>query len=361
VNIEETYRNELNSVRQSIDLLDNYAFDKKANDSKQFDRLRLNIAIYNDLKDSDYDIVKFLFKQEKEWRKYGTDGEVDNLYFCAFVLTHFGKPEIILDFFETKNIDMDSGIGFDGEYLVSTGIESTYNFLVNSNYSNKGKILKYIGESTEDCIYTNQDIQIWKDSTEQYFACFKYPIQDLTYFLYSTRQKELFLKQFPIWINEQQNWTYDKLGLYRTYAKYSENKLIQLQAIKLTIEKNDKDFLTEIYQRELAELYIDNSEFENAFKVLESIIKRTDNGNIVRDCIEQLIRIIYSDKSFSKQLTINAYDLIKKEQIKYKQLSPKVDGLIVEVDNLYKEQKFTAHNKGLPKWGLKWLIQHLKF
>jgi hypothetical protein len=339
VNIEETYQIELNSVRQNLDLLNNYAFEIKADNSKHFDRLRLNIANYNDLKDSDFNIVEFLFKQEKEWRKYGKDGEVDNLYFCAFVLTHFGKPEIILYFFETKNVDMDSGIGFDGEYFVSTGIEKTYNFLENTKDTNKEKILKYIGESVKDCIYTNQAIESWKISTEQYFICFKYPIKDLTYFLYSTRQKELFLKQFPIWLNEQENWTYDKLGLYRTYAKYSENKLTQLQAIKLTLEKNDKEFLNDIYQRELAELYIDNSELEKSFKVLHSIIDGNENGNIVRDCIVQLVRIVNSDKMFKNEITYISYELIKNEQKIHKHFSANVDVLILEIDNLYRKKK----------------------
>ena len=67
--------------------MDNYRFDKDAINSKHFDRLRLNIAIYNDLKQTDYEIVKLLFSEEKEWRKHGKDGEVDNLYFCAFILT----------------------------------------------------------------------------------------------------------------------------------------------------------------------------------------------------------------------------------------------------------------------------------
>ncbi len=67
--LQDKYAEALESVRQNPKLLDDYRFDKDALNSKHFDRLRLNIAIYNDLKPTDYGIVKFLFTQEKEWRK----------------------------------------------------------------------------------------------------------------------------------------------------------------------------------------------------------------------------------------------------------------------------------------------------
>lgn len=51
--VVENYKAELELVRQNPKLLDNYRFDKDAIDSKHFDRLRLNIAIYNDLKQTD--------------------------------------------------------------------------------------------------------------------------------------------------------------------------------------------------------------------------------------------------------------------------------------------------------------------
>lgn len=179
MNIEEVYQNELNLIRQNPSLLDSYKFDKNITNSKHFERLRLNIAVYNDLKPTDYEIVRFLFKQEKEWRKYGKGGDVDNLYFCAFVLTHFGEPEVILDFFETKCIDMDSSIGFDGEFLVAMGIEKTYNFLETLNEPVKDKILDYLGNTIGKCKYSNEDIERWKEGTGQYFDFFKYPIDSL--------------------------------------------------------------------------------------------------------------------------------------------------------------------------------------
>lgn len=342
--VEEKYKIELESVRQNTKLLDNYRFDKDAINSKHFDRLRLNIAIYNDLKQTDYEIVKFLFMEEKEWRKYGKNGEVDNLYFGAFILTLFNSPEIIWLFFESKNIDFDSGIGFDGEYLVSVGIKETYQYLKTVDNPVKTELLKYIGETEESCNYSQEDIDDWKENKKSYFRSYRFPIQDELYFLYSTNEKELFLKKLPEWIKQDRAWTYEELGLYRTYAKYSDDKTSEIEAFKLTIEKNDRDFLTDIYSRQLAELYVETGENDKGFEILERVIKGTDNNNIIRDCVEQLCRIIIKTNSPSKETVKKSYNIIIVQQKKYRNFSPMVDGLIKDVTEIMREEKITAHN-----------------
>ncbi|SOD14769.1 hypothetical protein [Pedobacter xixiisoli] len=350
----EKYKTELELVRQNPKLLDNYRFDKDDINSKHFDRLRLNIAIYNNLKQTDYEIVKFLFTEEKEWRKYSKDGEVDNLYFCAFILTLFNSLEIIWLFFETKNIDFDSGIGFDGEYLVSVGIKETYQYLKTFDNPLKTELLKYIGETEESCNYSQADIDDWKENKKSYFTGYKFPIQDELYFLYSTNERELFLSKLPEWIKQERNWTHEELGLYRTYAKYTEDKTLEIEAFKLTIEKNDTDFLRDIYNRQLAELYVETGENDKAFEILERVIKGTDNNNIVRDCVEQLCRIIIKTNSTSYEISKKSYNLIIIQQKKYRNFSPMVDSLLNEVTEIMNEEKITAYNSSLPKGGRSW-------
>ncbi|WP_159732450.1 hypothetical protein [Sphingobacterium sp. 18053] len=350
----EKYKTELDLVRQNPKLLGNYRFDKDAIDSKHFDRLRLNIAIYNDLKQTDYGIVKYLFAEEKEWRKYGKVGDVDNLYFCAFILTLFNSPETVWLFLDAKNIDFDSGIGFDGEYLVSAGVKETYQYLKTADNPNKTELLKYIGEAEENCIYSQVEIDDWKEMKMSYFRCYKSPIQDELYFLYSTNERELFLTKLPEWINQERAWTYEELGLYRTYAKYADDKVSEIEAYKLTIKKNDKDFPTDIYNLKLAALYVETGENNKALEILESEIKGTDNHNIIRDCIEQLCRIIIKTNSSSDDIAKNSYHIIKVQHKKYRNFSPMVDGLIQDVTEIMKEKKITAHNSSLPKAARTW-------
>lgn len=138
--------------------------------------------------------------------------------------------------------------------------------------------------------------------------------------------------KFKPWIEKHRDWTSDELGNYRTYAKYSGDKKEEVRAYQLTIENNDKDFLIDIYQRQLAELHIDLAEHDRAFKLLKGIIQKTDNNNIVRDCVEQLCRIVLSLNDTQSELKMKAFDLIRREHKKYKTFSPNVNDLIHNVN-----------------------------
>ena len=354
VTVVDKYKTELDLVRQNLKLLDNYRFDKNAINSKHFERLRLNIAIYNDLTQTDYEIVKFLFTEEKEWRKYGKDGEVDNLYFSAFILSLFNIPESVWLFFEAKNIDFDSGIGFDAEYLVSAGIRETYEYLKTADNPKKAEVLKYIGEEEENCTYSQADVDHWKEDKVSYFGIYEFPIQQELYFLYSTNERELFLAKLPEWIKQKRDWTYEELGLYRTYTKYANDKALEIEAFKLTLKKNDKDFLTDIYNGQLSELYIETGENYKALEIIDSVIKGTGSSDIVKGCVEQLCRIIIKTNSSSDDTSNKSFDIIKTQQKKYKNFSPMVDDLIKKVTEIMKVEKNTAHKNTFPKSRRSW-------
>ena len=257
-NIEKTFLAELNLIRNDLTLLESYKFDKNSPDSKHFDRLRLNIAMYNDLRDSDFQIAKFLFQQEIEWRKtehyYEGNERIENLYFCAFLLTCFKQPEIVIDFCRAKNIDMDSGSGFDSEYLVAVGTETTYQFLDRIDSPYKEDIFWDIGDSYETCYFSEDHMQKWKSYKKQSFENYRFPIQNLLMFLYQTNQKTLFSEQFKIWLNSQIEWNIDNSEQYLQFAKYIDDKDEVINALRLMIKYTPHDFLVEIYEKEINQL-----------------------------------------------------------------------------------------------------------
>jgi hypothetical protein len=161
------------------------------------------------------------------------------------------------------------------------------------------------------------------------------------------------LTKLPEWINKERAWTYEELGLYRTYAKYADDKVSEIEALKLTLEKNDEDFLIDIYNRQLAELYVEIDENNKALEILAKVINGTDNRNIVRDCIEQLCRIIIRTNNSSDETSKKSYHIIAFQHKKYRNFSPMVDGLIKDVIKIMEEGKITAQNS-LPKAGQRW-------
>lgn len=354
MDITGKYQEQLDEVRQDLSLLDKYKFINYDN-SKHFERLRLNIALYNDLQQSDYEIARFLFNEECKWRKNPNpqNGEVDNLYFSAFILTRFNNPEIVWQFFDAKNFDFDSGIGFDGEYLLSTGIKETYDFISKSENSLKSKLLDYIGETIEKCNYKQDEINEWIDFKKNYFKCYTYPIRDEIYFLYATDEKELFTQKFPGWILHTSDWNYNNLSLFKTYANYSQNIDFKIEAYKHAIEKGDKSCI-DMDKVKLGQIYIETGEYGKAVETLNTVIASTENVNIIRDCIEQFCYLIIIKGNGDLDYISQSIDLISRLKKKYKTFSPKVDELIENVNQITEGQIFTLnktqHKTALFSW-----------
>ncbi|KFC22756.1 hypothetical protein [Epilithonimonas lactis] len=353
MDLEQDYQVKLDFVRKNRELLENYRFEKEASNSKQFDRLRLNIAIYNDLKSTDFEIVKFLFNQEREWRKYGKDGDVDNLYFSAFILTLFNSPEVIWQLCETKSTDFDSSIGFDGEHFLTSGIEKTYEYLESVDHPLKFDLLDYIGLTEYSCKYSQEQIDEWKKDRISYFINYKFPIRDELDFLYATNEKELFVTKFLQWIKQKKNWTSEELALYRTYAKYLEDKASEIEALKLIIEKNDNDFMMDIYNLSLSELYIEVCDYNKSFEIISELLHSSPNKNIIRDGVHQLCTIIIK-KNIVDDMSRNIFNTISRQKKKYKNFSPLVDDLINEVIALMKRQGYSEQKNKLQRSKTSW-------
>lgn len=245
LNVTEQYKKELDLVRDNPDLLDNYRFDENTENSNQFKRLRLNIAMYNDFRESDYEIAKFLFGEEIKLRRTEDIGQDDDyefhsFYFSTFLLSLFKNPEKIWTLYEAKSIDFDSMIGLDGEYLFTSGIEPTYGFLEISEHPLKKFIYKYYGSNIEECYLTEDHMNQWKKSNPSRFENYKYPISDELRFLYDTREKTLLIEKLPAWINSQKTWNEYTIYDYLDYAIYAGDKEMEMNARKLLEEKSKK-------------------------------------------------------------------------------------------------------------------------
>ena len=148
-------------------------------------------------------------------------------------MSKYKKPEIVIKFFKTKIIDFDCRIGFDGEFLLSNGKEETFRFLSKSGNDNVEDIYKHIGNSIENCIYTDKDLKIWEDFKHQYFSIFIQPIKDEMWFFYQTREKAVMKSNLKSWIDSQKKWSNDNIWKYELYSKFLGDKENLERAIQL--------------------------------------------------------------------------------------------------------------------------------
>ncbi|TGL55264.1 hypothetical protein EHQ61_00700 [Leptospira wolffii] len=332
LSIEERYINKLTEIRKNPKLLDNFRFNGNENDFdiNHIERLRLNIAIYNDRKQSDYSIAKFLFEEEIIWRKSLCKGDADDLYFSAFIISLFGNPEVIWHFLDIKNIDMDSGIGFDVQYFLFFGVHEVYKYLSGvNNKKEKKQLLKYIGKTKENCKFSQKEIDNWIVSSATYFDHFKFPVKDEMQFYYFTDERDLFISKFQDWVTNKETWTSrEEISDFAIYSEYIGDKSLQIEACKLEITHNEFDFLSDILDEKLARLYLDNNEFKKAFELLTLLISKTENRNIVRNCIEIYCEIILRNDNPKDVISKSAFDMIMRYQKIYRRFSPFVDELI---------------------------------
>ncbi|WP_222936116.1 hypothetical protein [Neolewinella lacunae] len=235
------YIEELNLIRGDKNLLKEYRFTNDK--SNHFERLRINIALFNDFKQTDFWISKYLFEQESIWRKSEIDydnEDVDNLYFSALLVSKYQKPEMVIKFFETKMIDFDSSIGFDGEFLLSSGKEETFKYLSESGSEIVNKIYKHIGNSIENCGYKDDDLKVWRDFKYQYFKDYILPIEDPMWFLYSMNEKELLKANFQSWIDSNNEWSESKIYRFRTFSEYLDDRESHIKSLKMILKHNNE-------------------------------------------------------------------------------------------------------------------------
>lgn len=233
------YIEELNAIRNDKRVLSEYRFTKDK--PNHFARLKINIALFNDFRETDFEIAKYLFEQESIWRKsenYYDNGEVDNLYFAALLVSKYQKPEMVIKFFETKMIDFDSGIGFDGEFLLSNGKEETFKYLSESKDEIAKEIYKHIGNSIENCGYKDDEIKIWRDFKHQYFKDYILPVEDPMWFLYSMNEKELLKSNFQKWIDSNDEWNENKIHRFRTFSEYLDDRENHIKSLRMILEYN---------------------------------------------------------------------------------------------------------------------------
>lgn len=248
MNLQEIYQNRLNKLRENPNLLNDLSIkSSKNNNYNQIERNKVLIALYNDIKTSDYDIVNFIFIEEKELRQSNKtidNYDVEVLYLAAYLLTKFNKTDDIWKFLDSKETDFDSSIGFDTEYLFSFGVDNVLEYLKQSDNPNKERLIELVTEDNSNPFHSQEEINEWKNYKQHYFAVFEFPIKDEVDFAFQAKEYKYLKQLLPDWLLKKNEWT--------------ENQ--NLTSIGIGKELNLDDFL-------LDSLINYNNKFQNSVRI----------------------------------------------------------------------------------------------
>ena len=258
MNLEKSYKDELEKLRSDRTLLTGYSIDSATdNNRNQIKRNRILIGLYNDCQPSDYAIAKFLFCEEKELRKSDQDVdeyEVEVLYLAAFILTKFDKVEDIWTFIDSKTTDFDSSIGFDTEYLLSYGIDKVKRYLIDSNHPNKELALKLTGVNSQTPPYSQEEIDDWKRFKHEYFLVFEFPIKDEVDFSFQAKEYEHLKQLLPNWLANKDKWTENQTLTSIAIGRVLQIDEFHLDSLKHYVETFKNSVRLEMYKKDITEL-----------------------------------------------------------------------------------------------------------
>lgn len=300
------YQHALQAIRQDISLLASYQFDPEVIDGNQHQRLKLMVALYNELLVQpsslaiDYDIATWLFEEEFNWRssdafKSGEiQGNVDIVHFSAWILTFFNCPEVIWRFYRLKHLDADSISDFDREYLLFYGVQPTKDYIESARVNgchlmdelahpfDQQQMLKYIiqekiflvnkGESERTFA---KHLNNWRALKRQQFSLYQLPINDAAEFLYQVHEKQALKMIFSNWLHSAaSSLSKQKLGerLIR-YGRLIEDYELSIQGAKLNYQHGSpyNEILPTNYAI-LAECYIDAGQCLQAMDILGKML-----------------------------------------------------------------------------------------
>lgn len=112
-----------------------------------------------------------LFRREMTYRRADRPAEGDdesdyfeNLYWCGLLLYLVGDPADVPLMWEAKNINMDTGSGFDGQFLVGAGALETIKYLEERGQQEPADFLEELKASKE-----LDDLQGWENFRIHYF------------------------------------------------------------------------------------------------------------------------------------------------------------------------------------------------
>lgn len=258
MNLEKTYKEELEKLRKDKTLLSHYSIDSATDDNRnQIKRNRILVGLYNDCLASDYDIAKFLFNEEKTLRKSNQiveEYEVEVLYLAAFIVTKFEKIEDIWSFIDSKTNDFDSSIGFDTEYLLSFGVDKVKKYLIQTDHPNKELALKLTGINSQIPSYSQEEIDNWKQFKHKYFSVYEFPIKDEVDFAFQAKEYDYLKTLLPNWLANKENWTE-----YQTLTSIAIGEVLQMdefhfETLKHYVETFKNSVRVKIYKKDITQL-----------------------------------------------------------------------------------------------------------
>ena len=126
-------------------------------------RERLLASIAPDSAAEHHAVLRDIFRREMHHRHdTGVDEFFENLYWCAFLLHPICDPADVPMMWQAKHTDFDTAAGFDVQFLLGAGAETTLTYLTGHGHADIARELLAYPE-------LHEDLQAWTAFRRSYF------------------------------------------------------------------------------------------------------------------------------------------------------------------------------------------------
>lgn len=269
----------LNDVRAGKIPLKTFFF-KRSKDENDCDlhrqkRANLIIALQYAPLPSDEPLLQELFRQEIKLAENDSEqGLSDTMVLNAALLARFKNPENALLFTAAKRANFDTSCGFDYEFLVSAGIDATYETMDNAKNSKLKTIFyRIVGDSREGCLISPEELQEWEKVIQRRLDTSSPDTLEKEISLaIQLNEKEGLRALVDRWKAQHSTWTTEDANELLYYEVILKNLEGQIYAYQLIAELDTRESRRTHAKEKLCQLYLQNGQPLNAWDTLQLVL-----------------------------------------------------------------------------------------
>lgn len=223
---------------------------------------------------TDEPLLQELFRQEiRLAKKDPFQGLGDTLMLNAALLVRFKNPENAWLFTAAKRANFDTSCGFDYEFLVSAGIDATYDMVDNAKNSKLKEVFYYVaGDSREACNISAEELLNWEKSIERRCYVSPDPLEKEIALAVELDEKEALKELVDQWKAQPPQWTTEIAKLLAYYERILENLIGEIYAYELLAQLDTNASGRTYAQEMLCRLYLVNEQPLKAWETLQLVL-----------------------------------------------------------------------------------------
>ncbi|MCF6407204.1 hypothetical protein L3C95_30185 [Chitinophaga filiformis] len=303
----------LSDVRSSKIPVSDFHFqqseDEDICDNNQRKRSYLIIALLYDPLPTDEPLLRELFLQEiLRAENDAFQGIGDAMTRNATLLARFKNPENVWLFTRAKQANFDTSCGFDYEFLVSAGIDESYDFVDSSQSEWKDAFYAIAGPSRDRCNISTEILDDFEQRLQFQLEASLDDTEDQIELAIELDEKDIIREKVAQWKTEKQEWTAAEATALDYYEQLLGNTEGRIAANELALTLESRDFMKENILNNLCALYLKTGNTLMAWDRMQSSLAMADpNHWLSGDVVARLFEIVCALNSPEHPIAAEAF------------------------------------------------------